>query len=639
MKTNKRHVCNGMSVLGRSTLGILRKVDNTSKDTVRAVYATLPAQETRLAIGPLQQRKRPVNGACVERVVAGDRKAKRGAAPFPTGNECDRICHAPRLRIISLSIATTAYIVRSCGQRGTKPEKHRKSTLDNDRNPCRKSDEEERTAGKPYVELREHVHGAAIGTWCQKGGGGKLVAAGGVRDRHPRVTRRIPPPRQVPWWHMHPPRRRARVDRPPCTAPHGYDTRHSWRRASLARGMSPRGGQAGQRSAAPWRAAPRPPRPPQHTVVWRRAAERPPVWGPRGQRPPQARVPRAQTPYSAWWGGPPCAVRRCVAARWWRRKRGGSRTTCDCGSGRGPRRNGRAAIGGGAAEIASVAVAVGGADNFGSADVVMAAGSVGRSTETGPVWRGRRSAPPPRWAAPTARSPARTAASAGPRNASVSQRSVAGATRPRGVLGRFGRLPRLARDHPQRRVRHRRDQPGGERLRAGDVGPGDDAQRTVLRPKIGAEHAVGVVEAGLRHHVLPAWGAAQRRRHQSNDLVVEAGAPQLVQRAGGEEVAAVRVNVGAAAVARRRWRATPSHSRTVARMAAPGMAPPPAPGVGNADSHSAARWPWQAAMAACSHSESSAYMRARRAARVGRERSRCATPSPFPLSISSHDRT
>jgi len=51
---------------------------------------------------------------------------KRGAAPFPTGNECDRICHAPRLRIISLSIATTAYIVRSCGQRGTKPEKHRK---------------------------------------------------------------------------------------------------------------------------------------------------------------------------------------------------------------------------------------------------------------------------------------------------------------------------------------------------------------------------------------------------------------------------------------------------------------------------------------------------------------------------------
>jgi len=56
---------------------------------------------------------------------------------------------------------------------------HAKSTLDNDRSPCRKSDKEERTARKPYVELREHVHGAAIGTWCQKGGGGKLVAAVG----------------------------------------------------------------------------------------------------------------------------------------------------------------------------------------------------------------------------------------------------------------------------------------------------------------------------------------------------------------------------------------------------------------------------------------------------------------------------
>jgi len=49
-----------MSVLGRSTLGILSKVDNTSKDAVRAVYATWPAQETRLATGPSQQRKRPV---------------------------------------------------------------------------------------------------------------------------------------------------------------------------------------------------------------------------------------------------------------------------------------------------------------------------------------------------------------------------------------------------------------------------------------------------------------------------------------------------------------------------------------------------------------------------------------------------
>ena len=51
---------------------------------------------------------------------------KRRAAPFPDGNECDRIFHAPRLRIISLSIATRAYIVRLCGRRGTKPEKHRK---------------------------------------------------------------------------------------------------------------------------------------------------------------------------------------------------------------------------------------------------------------------------------------------------------------------------------------------------------------------------------------------------------------------------------------------------------------------------------------------------------------------------------
>jgi len=67
MKTDKRHVCNGTSVLGRSTLGILRKVDNTSKDAVRAVYETWPAQETRLAIGPSQQLKRPVNRACVER--------------------------------------------------------------------------------------------------------------------------------------------------------------------------------------------------------------------------------------------------------------------------------------------------------------------------------------------------------------------------------------------------------------------------------------------------------------------------------------------------------------------------------------------------------------------------------------------
>jgi len=50
---------------------------------------------------------------------------KRRAAPFPAANECDRICHTPRLRIISLSIATRAYIVRSCGRRGTKLEKHR----------------------------------------------------------------------------------------------------------------------------------------------------------------------------------------------------------------------------------------------------------------------------------------------------------------------------------------------------------------------------------------------------------------------------------------------------------------------------------------------------------------------------------
>jgi len=50
---------------------------------------------------------------------------KRRAAPFPAGNECDRICHAPRLRIISLIMATRAYIVRSCGRRSTKTEKHR----------------------------------------------------------------------------------------------------------------------------------------------------------------------------------------------------------------------------------------------------------------------------------------------------------------------------------------------------------------------------------------------------------------------------------------------------------------------------------------------------------------------------------
>jgi len=147
-------------------------------------------------------------------------------------------------------------------------------------------------------------------------------------------------------------------------------------------------------------------------------------------------------------------------------------------------------------------------------------------------------------------------------------------------------------------------------------------------PEIWEEHAVGVAQPGVDHHVHIPRGAAQRGRCQPNGVVVQASARQLLMGAGGKKVAPCGVHISPAPAARRGGRRT-----------RPGKSPPATPGAENADSHSAARWPGQAAMPAGVHTDNSAYCRARRAACAGSKRSLCDRRSPIASTITRHGGT